>query len=193
MLHQGRGHCHFPAAVSAGEASLLDAAAWPSSLLAPVAVSDPSSWLRSDLMAARLPLSCKVCRPEADAFSLRKQAPQALSCWSGVQVSKDVGSGVTHYVCVHIASETTTKEMRTKDPSSPVALPKLPDGMAEVATARWAGSPVTGLWSPACYSCPLPNVRENLLCGHWEWTSAGLCVCVVPTPPDGMAGLPQGG
>ena len=51
-------------------------------------------------------------------------------------MSKDVGSGVTHYVCVHIASEPTTKEMRAKDPSSPVALPKLPDGMAEVATAR---------------------------------------------------------
>ena len=80
MLHQGRGHRHFPAAVSAGESSLarmLDAAARPSALLAPVAVSGLFDWLKSDLMAASLPLSCKACRPEADAVWLRKQAPQA--------------------------------------------------------------------------------------------------------------------
>lgn len=56
----------------------------------------------------------------------------------GVQVSKDVDSGITHYVCIHVASEVTTKAARELDPTSPVALPKLPNGMAETPTARSA-------------------------------------------------------
>ena len=58
----------------------------------------------------------------------------------GVQVSKDVDSGITHYVCIHVASEVTTKAARELDPTSPVALPKLPNGMAETPTARSAAT-----------------------------------------------------
>lgn len=57
-----------------------------------------------------------------------------------MQVSKDVDSGITHYVCIHVASEITTKAARELDPTSPVALPKLPNGMAETPTARSAMS-----------------------------------------------------
>lgn len=53
-------------------------------------------------------------------------------------MSKDVDSGITHYVCIHVASEVTTKAARELDPTSPVALPKLPNGMAETPTARSA-------------------------------------------------------
>lgn len=53
-----------------------------------------------------------------------------------LQVSKDVDSGITHYVCIHIASEVTTKQARELDPTSPVALPKLPNSMGEIPTAR---------------------------------------------------------
>lgn len=55
-----------------------------------------------------------------------------------MQVSKDIDSGITHYVCIHVASEVTTKAARELDPTSPVALPKLPNGMAETPTARSA-------------------------------------------------------
>ena len=57
-----------------------------------------------------------------------------------VQVSKDVDSGITHYVCIHIASEVTTKQARELDPTSPVALPKLPNSMGEIPTARCASA-----------------------------------------------------
>ena len=57
-----------------------------------------------------------------------------------MQVSKDVDSGITHYVCIHVASEVTTKAARELDPTSPVALPKLPNGMAETPTARSAAT-----------------------------------------------------
>ena len=59
-----------------------------------------------------------------------------------MQVSKDVDSGITHYVCIHVASEVTTKAARELDPTSPVALPKLPNGMAETPTARSASPPL---------------------------------------------------
>lgn len=65
----------------------------------------------------------------------------------GLQVSKDVDSGITHYVCIHVASEVTTKAARELDPTSPVALPKLPNGMAETPTARSAAQ----LYSSCCH------------------------------------------
>lgn len=68
-----------------------------------------------------------------------------------VQVSKDVDSGITHYVCIHVASEVTTKAARELDPTSPVALPKLPNGMAETPTARSAASFSHG--AVACTMC----------------------------------------
>lgn len=139
MLHQGRGHRHFPAAVPASESSLawmLDATACPSSLLAPVTASDPLHRLKIRSDGCQSAPKLQSLQTSSRCLLAEKAGPARVTCYCGEQVSKDVGSGVTHYVCVHIASETTTKEMRAKDPSSPVALPKLPDGMAEVATAR---------------------------------------------------------
>ena len=72
--------------------------------------------------------------PYAKFFS----SPSMQNTVVGVQVSKDVDSGITHYVCIHVASEVTTKAARELDPTSPVALPKLPNGMAETPTARSA-------------------------------------------------------
>ena len=64
-------------------------------------------------------------------------------------MSKDVDSGITHYVCIHVASEITTKAARELDPTSPVALPKLPNGMAETPTARSAATFSHHAWLPA--------------------------------------------
>lgn len=66
-----------------------------------------------------------------------------------LQVSKDVDSGITHYVCIHVASEVTTKAARELDPTSPVALPKLPNGMAETPTARSAAQQLHS----SCHHC----------------------------------------
>ncbi|KAL3156925.1 hypothetical protein ABBQ38_001187 [Trebouxia sp. C0009 RCD-2024] len=79
-------------------------------------------------------------------------------------VSKDVDSGITHYVCIHVASEITTKAARELDPTSPVALPKLPNGMAETPTARHV-------------SVTMKNYRPEMVLGgspHSPVTEGGL-------------------
>ena len=77
-----------------------------------------------------------------------------------LQVSKDVDSGITHYVCIHVASEVTTKAARELDPTSPVALPKLPNGMAETPTARSPPSDILNSPSAGCDA----SVLGVLLC-----------------------------
>lgn len=74
-------------------------------------------------------------------------------CCCALQVSKDVDSGITHYVCIHVASEVTTKAARELDPTSPVALPKLPNGMAETPTARSAPSVIFTSLYAGCDAC----------------------------------------